>query len=208
MKDLKGQKFGKLTVLSFAEVKNKYAYWNCLCDCGNEKCVRGSNLLSGQTQSCGCLNFSSHTKHREGKSRLYVIWAGMKQRCENSNRKDYAKYGGRGIRVCDEWHDYLSFRDWACANGYDDSKSIERINNDGDYSPTNCRWVDYTVQQNNKRNSFCLTVDGKTQTAAEWSKESGIPAERIRKRKRNGWTDKDAVFEPLDEAHQHKGTST
>ena len=208
MKDLKGQKFGKLTVIEFSEIRSKYAYWRCVCDCGREKIARGANLISGQTQSCGCLNYTSHTKLRDGKSRIYVIWVGMKQRCENSKRIDYAKYGGRGIRVCNEWHDYLAFCDWARANGYDESKSIERINNNGDYSPDNCQWVDYTVQQNNKRNSFCLTVDGETRTAAEWSKISGIPSDRIRKRKRSGWTDRDAVFEPLDYTHQHKITST
>lgn len=203
MKDLTGKKFGMLTVVEFVEVRNNYAYWRCVCDCGNEKTVRGSNLISGQVRSCGCLNRNNHIIHRESKSRLYVIWAGIKQRCENANRRDYQNYGGRGIKLCNEWHEYVAFRDWALANGYNDSKSIERIDNDGDYSPSNCRWDDYDAQMNNKRNSFTLSINGETKTAAEWSRVSGIPADRIRKRKRKGWTDSDAVFEPLSKKHQH-----
>lgn len=203
MKDLLNQKFGKLTVIEFVEVRSKFAYWKCRCECGNERVVRGSNLLSGQTKSCGCLNTTSHVKHREGKARLYVIWAGMKQRCENANRKDYPKYGGRGISVCEEWHEYTAFREWAIANGYDDTKSIDRIDNDGKYCPENCRWVGFEAQQVNKNNNSELTINGETKTASEWSTISGISADRIRKRKRNGWSDEDAVFKPLDKNHQH-----
>lgn len=208
MKDLKGQKFGKLTVAEFVEIKNHSAYWKCICECGNEKVVRGTNLTSGLIRSCGCLKGESHIKHQESFSRLYRIWAGMKQRCENINRRDYPKYGGSGVTVCEEWHDYMTFRKWAISHGYDDTKSIDRIDNNGGYSPRNCRWVGFQAQQNNKLNSSLLTIDGVTKTATEWSKVSGIPAERIRKRKRNGWDDKEAVFEPLNPSRQHskKGT--
>lgn len=203
MRDLKGQKFGKLTVIDFAEIKNNYAYWNCVCDCGNKKIARGANLISGQTKSCGCLNSTNHTKHREGKSRLYVIWAGMKQRCSNPRRRDYKNYGGRGISVCQEWQDYLVFRAWALSSGYSDGLSIDRIDEDGNYCPNNCRWVNETVQRNNRTDSNKLTVNGDTKTATEWSAISGVSADRIRKRKRLGWSDEDAVFKPIDTKYQH-----
>lgn len=201
-RDLTGQRFGKLYVESFCEVRSRKAYWNVVCDCGNRKVVSGNNLVNHATKSCGCVKGGNHT-HGESKTRLYGIWAGMHQRCENENRRDYAKYGGSGISVCDEWTEYSAFAEWAKANGYDDSKSIDRIDPNLGYFPGNCRWVSFEKQQNNKSNSCLLTVRGETKTAAEWAAISGVPAARIRRRKKAHWPDEQAVFEPIDESHKH-----
>lgn len=159
-KDLTGMRFGYLTVLSKDEsLKYKHqthTTWLCLCDCGNTTIVRGYCLRNGHTQSCGCLGrekrLKSATKHGQSETRLYAIWHAMKQRCFNPNHKNYVDYGGRGIKVCEEWkNDFQAFYDWAMANGYEESLSIDRINNDGNYEPQNCRWVTMKEQCNNRR---------------------------------------------------------
>jgi len=154
MKDLTGQKFGRLTVI---EKTGKrlcgHIVWKCQCECGNIAEVMGRNLLTGHTKSCGCLekeiNEKIHIKHgdaRHGKgkkrARLYWVWTYMKQRCLNPNYKSFKYYGGRGIKVCDEWkNDYPAFKKWALANGYDEELSLGRIDPDGDYCPENCQWI-------------------------------------------------------------------
>ncbi len=147
---MKEQRFGRLLVIEFAYVKSSEAYWKCLCDCGNEKIVRRTNLRSGRTKSCGCL----YTKHgAAGKTKklpkLYGAWISMKQRCYNPNCKSYKRYGGRKIRVCDEWSEYIPFRDWALLNGYKEGLSIDRKENDGNYEPYNCQWI--TQSENVKK---------------------------------------------------------
>lgn len=203
MKDLSNQKFGKLTAINPVGKQGQSILWRCVCDCGNEKIVRGNNLTTGAVQSCGCLRNESHIKHGGSKTRLYRIWGGIIRRTEDSNRKEYADYGARGIRMCAEWrNDFADFQKWALENGYTDLLSIDRIDPDGNYCPDNCRWVGKFQQENNKRANLILTINGESKTAAEWSNISGIPAYQIRKRKRNGWTDEKAVFEPLNANYQ------
>lgn len=165
--DLTGQKFGKLTALYPVPDKAHRARWHCICDCGNEKDVLQQNLSNGHVRSCGCIlsdssleriirynNSIGRESHHETKTRLYRIWIGIKSRCLVETASNYQNYGGRGIRVCDEWgHSYNAFSEWAMQNGYDDSLTIDRIDPDGDYCPANCRWVTMSVQEFNKRMS-------------------------------------------------------
>lgn len=152
--DISGRKFGRLTAVEFKEVnKNGDAMWHCICDCGKESIVKYSHLMSGAVASCGCAvrEAHSHGHTMNGvKPRIYGIWAGMKQRCTNQNRKKYPRYGGRGIKVCSEWlNDFQNFYEWAMENGYQDDLTIDRIDNDGDYEPGNCRWV--TSEENTRK---------------------------------------------------------
>lgn len=172
-KDLSGQRFGRLTVETFEYCgPGGHSYWRCKCDCGGEKVVRSSHLKSGNVSSCGC---KTRKTHGETKSRLYVIWNDMKQRCTNPGAIGFHLYGGRGITVCEEWmNSYEAFRDWALANGYRDDLSIDRKENDGPYCPENCRWATRREQANNTRKTRFLTYNGETHSVSEWARILGI----------------------------------
>ena len=159
-KDLTGQRFGRYTVLRRDKTVGKTVYWLCKCDCGTIKSVCGSNLRSGAIRSCGCLKreqtVARNYKHGHSYDRLFSVWKGMLTRCGNPNADNYRYYGARGIKVCDEWHEFKPFYDWAMANGYDPNAgknqcTLDRIDNDGDYSPANCRWSDWQTQCENRR---------------------------------------------------------
>ena len=198
--DLTGQRFGRLTVIGFASRDKKYGHakWLCQCDCGKITDVDSSNLRRGQ-QSCGCLSrenlLASVTKHGKRHTRLYGIWVGMRQRCRDKNNKSYKRYGGRGITVCDEWNkDFTVFEKWAIENGYADNLSIDRIDNNGNYEPSNCRWADDFTQNNNKRDNVLITVGNDTYTATEWARLSGLKPSTIHNRLFIGWKPEDAVM--------------
>ncbi len=200
MKNRIGSRFGRLVVIDcFHELhgKRNMLVAHCRCDCGQEKNVFWQALADGRTKSCGCLsrelikqrNLMLATKHGGSRTRLYRIFQSMKGRCYRPQHIHYANYGGRGIGICDEWRDnFAAFREWAISHGYDDSKSIDRIDNDRGYSPHNCRWVDAMTQGNNRRTCHMLTLDGQTHTIAEWSRLTGIGKTTIRERLNRGWS--------------------
>ena len=210
--DLTGQKFGRLTVIKLAYIKNSYSFWHCICECGVNKIIMGRNIRSGITKSCGCYVRDINAKrmaiigkknktHGDGgigrRSRLYTIWVPMIQRCENKNTRNYMDYGGRGITVCHEWHKYEAFKTWALSNGYADNLSIDRIDVNGNYCPENCRWTTMKVQQNNKRNNRYITINGETMTAAEWADKNGIPRSAVYARFKRGIDEITAVTKPI-----------
>ena len=163
-KDLNGRVFGYLTVLGRHGTIGSRASWLCRCECGNTTVVTSSHLLDGHTTSCGCkiaTNKGYLEYHGMSHTKLYGVYSTMMQRCNNSNDKAYAGYGGRGIKVCDEWsHSFTSFATWALSNGYGDGLSIDRIDNDGNYCPENCRWTTIEVQSNNRRVTKYRFIDG------------------------------------------------
>jgi len=172
-----------LTVLhDTGERKHRKVVWHCRCDCGTEVDVISGNLTSGHTTSCGCYNrertVETHTTHGMSRRReqhpIYLAWARMIQRCENPNDPAYKNYGARGITVCEEWHDAKVFIEWALANNWEKGLSIDRIDNNGNYEPDNCRWATWKEQQRNKRNNHLITFNRKTQTLAEWAEEVGV----------------------------------
>lgn len=160
--DMTGQRFGRLLVKERGKNgKRGKVYWRCQCDCGKEVSVRGDHLRDGRVHSCGCYNSEvtteRHTTHGYYYTRLYKVYRTMLARCNNPKNTNYVHYGGRGIAVCEEWkHDFLAFRTWAIANGYDETAergncTIDRIDVNGNYEPSNCRWVSMLVQAKNKR---------------------------------------------------------
>lgn len=153
--DLTGKKYGRLTVIERSGVRGGQSSWLCKCECGNKKVVIGKNLRRGLTTSCGCYHNEllsvRNTTHGLSKTRIYRIWRDMKNRCFYSKDKHFKDYGGRGITICDEWkNSFESFYKWSDANGYSEKLTIDRIDNDGNYEPSNCRWITMKEQCQNR----------------------------------------------------------
>lgn len=216
--DLTGQRFGMLVVLSRAKSTNNGTMWLCKCDCGVIKTIRTNNLRMGTTKSCGCAKSVAHTKHnccrRNNISQLYVVWNDMKQRCYNPNSIGYRYYGDRGIKICDEWlgeNGFASFRNWAYANGYKEETlpngrtkwTIDRIDSNGNYEPTNCRWVDMLTQNNNTRCTRHITYNGETLTLTQAAHKYKISRVALENRINNGWSVEAAIETPLRTTPTH-----
>ena len=213
-KDLTGMRFGKLTVLEYTNKRNlnRNILWRCLCDCGNEIYVATSCLNSGHTKSCGCEknNFvemgkigGKFGKHHLSRTRLYKCYNHMINRCHNSSNIQYKDYGGRGITVCEEWLDkdngFINFYNWAMANGYNDTLTIDRIDVNGNYEPNNCRWVNMRKQNNNRRNNHIIIYNGERKTLEEWSRilPINISSAELRYRIMNNWSIEKAFKTPV-----------
>lgn len=200
--DITGQRFGRLTVIrQDGNSKNGSAQWLCICDCGNVKTIRGCNLRFGQTQSCGCYQkeqakrFGNVYKptHGHSRERLYRVWKSMLHRCNSIHSSSYDNYGARGIKVCDEWKDYETFKEWAINHGYAEKLSIDRINVNGNYCPENCKFSSMKEQANNKRSNHFIEIDGVTKTIAQWAEYSGLPQSTIYQRVKVGKTGADIL---------------
>lgn len=171
--DLCGNIFGKLTAIKFLRSNHVgTTIWLCRCECGNEIEVSYNNLLSGNTKSCGCW----HEKHLDTRGRLYKCWQGLKSRCECEKNHNYSNYGKRGISICEEWRNsYLSFREWALSSGYKDNLTIDRIDVEGNYEPSNCRWANMETQQNNKRVNIYVEYNDERLTLRQIAKRYSEP---------------------------------
>jgi hypothetical protein len=201
-KELTGLKFERLVVLKrHHQNKESDWFWECLCDCGNKVITKGTTLTQGKVKSCGCYHKDKITTHSMWKTPLYKIYRGIKSRCLQPLATGYSNYGGRGITVCDEWKmDPASFFKWAKENRYEEGLTIERIDNNGPYSPENCKWIPLKEQANNKRTSHIITFNGETKTVAQWATYLNIPRYILYNRINNyGWTDERALTTPVGE---------
>jgi len=206
--DLTGKVFGKLTVISKHSTIKRCTRWKCKCECGNEAIVLGESLKSGATKSCGCyrkeITKIKATTHGLSKDKLYDIWCDMKRRCYNPKNKRYENYGGRNIKVCEEWHEFKPFYDWALNNGYIEGLTIDRINNNGDYEPDNCRWATAIVQMNNTTRNHFVEFKGQIKTISQWSKITGISQDVIKDRlTKLGWSAERALTVPVRRCLRH-----
>jgi hypothetical protein len=197
--DITGQRYGMLVAIypTNKRTKNGGYIWVFKCDCGKVKDIPSNSVRSGLVKSCGCKNRT----HGESSSRLFTIWVDMKQRCENPNVPHYRLYGGKGITVCDDWHDFIQFQKWSYKNGYSDSLTIDRIDNKKGYTPENCRWVTNKRQQRNRTNNHLITYKGETHCISEWSEILKISRVAISLRlSRYGFTVEDAFTKPVRKA--------
>lgn len=198
LNDLTGKQFGRLTVIERAPDAvspsgRHRVKWLCQCECGNTREVYTDNLLRGRTVSCGC-NAREKAQHREGnhhesRTKLYGVWCAMKRRCLNSSVPEFKYYGGRGITVCDDWmSSWESFRDWAYNSGYKEGLTLERINVNGNYEPSNCCWITGIAQANNRRSNRRITFNGETHNLTEWANKLGINYKTLHNRLYVGWS--------------------
>lgn len=181
--NLTGKTFGRWTVKGVGKRRGRRQYWSCQCVCGECREVLEQNLTNGRSQSCGCLSREMAAErlrnrpdaHHLSRTRLYKIWIKLRDRCTNKSNPRYRFYGGRGIKVVREWNDFFLFQKWAVESGYSDELSIDRIDNDQGYSPSNCRWVSQKEQVRNRRCTAQETINGTTKSVAEWCEILGLP---------------------------------
>lgn len=192
-----GERYGRLLVTG-RTVVGSTGLWVCMCDCGKTTLQPGGALGRGRVKSCGCWNNEKSNKHGMARTKVYIAWQSMLQRCENQKHRSYALYGGRGIKVVAEWHEFTQFyKDM----GEPPSKrhSIDRIDCDGDYSKQNCRWATQKEQVGNQRRNIKITYLGKTMTATQWAEELAISRKTIYSRLDNGWSPEAALSTPVQQ---------
>lgn len=184
--NLEGQRFGRLLVLNKAESAKGQSVWNCQCDCGTTKAIRGIALRAGRTISCGCYGRENRTKHGRKSKRLdnktdptYTSYINMKTRILNPNANNYKNYGGRGIRICEQWLNG-GFEQFLLDMGErPEGKTLDRIDHNGDYCPENCKWSTAQEQSENKRNSILITFNGRTKCLTSWARELSVSRKAI-----------------------------
>lgn len=199
-KDIAGQTFGRLTAIEMAGKKGSRILWHCKCRCGGEKTVDGVRLRNGAVRSCGCLkregNNKKHGQNARGKrTRTYNSWHHMRDRCTNMDSHRWEHYGGRGITVCERWAKFENFAAdmGQCPPGH----TIDRIDNNGNYEPGNCRWADAKTQSRNTRRNVYLTANGETLPIWEWAELLGTTSDTLNMRRHRGWTDDQIVNTPI-----------
>lgn len=219
-----GERYGRLTVIKFAghSGKNRGALWLCRCDCGTETLSRGTDLRSGKKKSCGCLQreiakatvekyihspefkLPDNTKHGLHDTRLFSIWCCMKVRCYNKNSTHYKYYGGKGVTICSEWlNDFKAFYDWAMSNGYKDCLTIDRIDNNGNYCPGNCRWITHNEQILNRSNTVYVEYNGERKPLAVWCRMYGVNYKTAHAKYRKGLPP-EVYLTPTQKGEQYK----
>lgn len=192
-----GREYGSLVVKG-VEKRGRRMLFSCLCACGKTCLADDSNVRAGRQKSCGCGRHVSrpapNKTHGASYTLLYSVWTSMRQRCLSSGHRAFPNYGGRGIEVCEEWREsFEAFRDWSIAGGYAIGLTLDRIDNDGPYSPPNCRWSTRAEQNRNQRRTVYLTVNGETKTRAEWAEDVGVLPATIHQRLKRGWTPEAAL---------------
>ena len=190
--DLTGKKFGRWSVIKKQERRGLYGSvpWLCQCDCGVQRDIVASTLVDGRSRSCGCWKSEKARTHGKSRTAIYELWSGMLKRCSNTNSEQYANYGGRGIQVCERWKKFENF--YADMGECPAGHSLDRIDNNGNYEPRNCRWATQKQQVRNKQNTFMVEFEGKQIALAELCERHGLPLKRTRNRIVVGW--------PLEEA--------
>lgn len=205
-----GTRYGRLIILRKADdvLWGTRVGWVCKCDCGEEIVVSGKHLRSGHTQSCGCFckdqARNAMCTHGQSKTRLYSTWAGMIARCTEGNKTRYKNYEGRGIKVCDAWLSFEVFYEWALSSGYEEHLIIDRIDNDGNYCPENCRWVTYEKSANNRRYVKLVEYKGQIKTLSEWAKALNMNVYTLRGRYYAGWTPERMLTTPIKKHKEKK----
>ena len=203
MENLTGKSFGRLIVIKRVNNKGNNQFYLCKCDCGKEKIIQKYSLIYGKTRSCGCLRKEllreRNKTHNLSNSRLYGIYRHIKERCYNPNCKAYKYYGSCGIVMCEEWAiNFMNFYNWAMANGYKENLTIDRIDVNGNYEPSNCRWATKKEQSINRRNIHLITFNDKTQTLTDWAKDLNINFNTLYQRIiTNQWDTEKAFTKPI-----------
>lgn len=197
--DLTGRKFTRLTVIKRGPNKKNATRWRCICDCGTTTLVHSYSLLKETSKSCGCLKNENTAKlnvtHGMSHHPLYSVWFSMVGRCTNPKKPDYPRYGGRGITVCEQWMSFSNF--YADMGERPDGTSIDRIDNNKGYYPSNCRWASHTVQARNKNNNHIVEYNGEAHCVTEWAEITGITADAIHFRLKRGWSAEKTLTTPV-----------